>query len=173
MIERCALISYTAHCAINQRRKYTNDIYFVHPECVANRLNLLEMPQHVVGAAYLHDVLEDTKLTYEDLTKLVGDEVANLVLEVTDISKPSDGNRAIRKAIDREHIAKASYYGKCIKLADLIDNSETIIQHDPNFSKIYMEEKRELLKLLKDGHPVLFEEANKIVEDYYKEKALK
>ena len=47
--------------------------------------------------------------------------MAYLVDCLTDVSKPSDGNRAVRKEIDRQHLAKASPKAKTIKLADLID----------------------------------------------------
>ena len=60
--------------------------------------------------------------------------------------RPEDGNRAKRKAIDRDHVAKASRYGKVIKLADLIDNTRSIVEHDPNFAKVYLKEKEALIK---------------------------
>jgi len=59
-------------------------------------------------AAWLHDTVEDTPCTLDDVRNMCGEEVAVLVEMLTDTSKPEDGNRAARKAIDREHTAKAS-----------------------------------------------------------------
>lgn len=61
------------------------------------------------------------------------DRVLQLVLEVTNVSKLDDGNRAARKIIDRKHLMKASEDGKLIKLADLIDNVMDISKNDPGF----------------------------------------
>ena len=63
-------------------------------------------------------------------------DVANLVAEVTDVSTPVDGNRASRKALDRAHLAHASWRGKNIKLDDIIDNCRDICRHDPEFAQI-------------------------------------
>ena len=67
--------------------------------------------------------------------------MAELVDDLTDVSKPQDGNRATRKELDRQHTAKASPDAKTIKLADLISNSRSIMKDDPNFAKVYMKEK--------------------------------
>ena len=92
-----------------------------------------------------------------------------MVQGLTDISVLSDGNRAIRKAIDREHLAKQSPETKTIKLADLIDNSKTIVPLDPGFARIYMDEKRLLLPVLKEGEYGLWVLANSIVTKYYED----
>jgi hypothetical protein len=55
------------------------------------------------------------------------------------------GNRAARKALDRAHIAKTPRKRKPLKLADLIDNSRSILAHDPGFTRVYMREKALLL----------------------------
>jgi hypothetical protein len=56
---------------------------------------------------------------------------------------------------------------KTIKLADLIDNSLDIQKHDPNFAKVYMQEKKALLEVLREGDATLYARAKKIVDDYY------
>ncbi len=69
--------------------------------------------------------------------------------------------------MDRQHLAGASSEGKSIKLADLISNSKSITQHDANFAKVYMSEKRELLAVLKGGDSQLHRQASEIVNKYY------
>lgn len=66
------------------------------------------------------------------------------------------GNRKTRKRIDLEHTSQATPEAKSVKLADLIHNSGSITKYDSNFSKTYMNEKRELLKVLKEGNEKLY-----------------
>jgi hypothetical protein len=80
-----------------------------------------------------------------------GADIAALVGWLTDVSKPEDGNRAHRKAMDREHTAAAPAEAQTIKLADLISNSKSIMEHDPAFAKTYLEEKRLLLAVMTKG----------------------
>lgn len=157
-----------AHAAVGQRRKYTGRPYIEHPIAVAGLVASVGGCDGVLEAALLHDVIEDTKVTADDLRRSFGEQVAQWVLEVTDVSRPEDGNRALRKAIDLQHIAKASYEGKTIKLADLIDNTSTIVKYDPEFARVYMREKKALLEVLKDGNETLFHRASRIVEDYFR-----
>jgi len=82
---------------------------------------------------------------------------------LTDVSKPEDGNRAVRKARDREHTAAAPAEAQTIKLADLISNSRSIMAHDPAFAKTYLEEKRLLLAVMTKGDPGLHSEASRYV----------
>jgi hypothetical protein len=80
------------------------------------------------------------------------------------VSRPTDGNREVRKRIDREHTAAAPRAAKTIKLADLIDNSRSIIARDPDFAHVYLGEKRLLLdEALKDGDRFLWAQADEIV----------
>ena len=105
----------------------------------------------MVAAAWLHDTVEDTPATFEEIEREFGADVAALVKELTDVSRPGDGNRAARKAIDREHTAAASPRAKTIKLADIIDNCEDICRHDPKFGRVYLGEARALLAVLAEG----------------------
>jgi len=150
----------------DQVRKYTGEPYIRHPEEVASLLLGVGIEDRdVLSAALLHDVVEDTTATLDDIRGSFGSRVAQLVSEVTDVSKPSDGNRRTRKAMDRDHLAKASPEGQSIKLADLISNSGSILAHDPDFAKVYLAEKRELLDVLIDGNPELYARATYIVDD--------
>jgi len=67
-----------------------------------------------------------------------------------------------------KHTQAASPRAKTVKLADLIDNSYSISEHDPGFAKIYMAEKKRLLVVLREGNPTLYAMAMEIVEAYYK-----
>jgi (p)ppGpp synthase/HD superfamily hydrolase len=100
-----------------------------------------------------------------------GAVIYELVLQVTDVSKLSDGNRAVRKEIDRQHIAKASQFGKIIKLADIINNTASIVQHDPEFAKVYMPEKRRLLEVLIGANDRLYLIAKTGIDNYYRQES--
>lgn len=153
----------------SQKRKYTGDPYIVHPIEVATTLANRGFGEEVIIAAILHDVVEDTPVSNAEISKVFGGKVASLVAMVTDVSMGAIGNRAARKEMDRQHLAGASSEGKSIKLADLISNSQSILQHDRNFAKTYMREKAALLQVLKGGDPVLYRQASEIVDRYYAE----
>ncbi len=148
-----------------QRRKYTNEPYIFHCVEVAALCKAVGCRDEVIAAAYLHDAVEDTECTVGDIFDIFGVDVASLVGMVTDRSKPSDGNRAQRKAIDRAWLSQASPEGKTIKLADLISNTSSIRKHDPKFAKVYLEEKRALLEVLVEGDKTLYDMAMRMVEN--------
>jgi len=159
-IERKALIFATrAHESIDQRRRYTNQPYIVHPIAVAEIVRSVPHTSDMVAAALLHDTIEDTDTTLEDINDAFGHDIADLVYWLTDVSKPSDGTREVRKAIDRAHTARAPAEAQTIKLADLIDNTKTISVHDPDFWKVYRREKLLLLEVLTKGDRTLWERA--------------
>lgn len=155
--------AWSAHSG--QVRKYTGEPYAKHCSAVANLLQAHGLPQYVCAAGVLHDVVEDTSVTEAELRRVFGDPIAQLVMEVTDVSRPEDGNRAARKRLDREHVAKASPEGQSIKLADLVDNTHSIVEHDPKFAQIYLAEKRALLKVLTKGKQSLRDLAYQTLHD--------
>lgn len=163
LISKASTFATAAHEAIGQKRKYTGQPYWYHPMAVAQIVDKAGGTPEMIAAAWLHDVVEDTKITLERIESEFGWTVRKYVESLTDVSKPEDGNRAARKAIDREHIAKACPEAKTIKLADLIDNSRSILQNDPDFAKVYIPEKRLLLKVLTEGDQGLWNEAANLV----------
>lgn len=166
MLTQAMTFAIAAHKAVGQVRKYTGEPYHRHPADVVRIVK--STPGHteeMLCAAWLHDVVEDTAVTIADIDMMFGRAVAKLVEELTDVSKPDDGNRAERKALDRAHTAKASPQAKTIKLADLISNSRSIMQHDPGFAAIYIPEKRLLLDVLQEGDQALLAVARNLVEE--------
>ena len=152
-----------------QKRKYTEEPYIVHPLEVADLVerSVPVCPWRLVAAALLHDTLEDTLLPKELIGSL-DPHLLEMVLAVTDVSTPADGSRAARKQKDLEHIAMASPDAKAVKLADLISNSRSIVARDAEFAKVYMQEKRALLEVLKDSSShELYEMARDIVDSYF------
>jgi len=163
MEHRAKEFATLAHTRIGQTRKYTGEPYIAHPAAVAELVRSVPHTEAMLCAAWLHDTVEDCGVSLDEIEQIFGFEVASLVEQLTDVSKPSDGKRAIRKAMDREHTSKASPQAKTIKLADLIDNTRSIVERDPNFARVYLEEKRLLLELLREGEAHLWEEAYRLV----------
>lgn len=162
LIEQAREFATNAHQRIDHRRKYSNQPYQVHLEAVAKLVAAVSDDPEMIAAAWLHDTVEDTPATLEDIEELFGESVAELVEELTDISKPSDGNRAIRKELDRQHSAQASVRAKTVKLADLIDNCKDISKNDERFARVYLNEMGALLKVLYEGEQTLFQKASKL-----------
>jgi len=163
LIEKARNYAVTAHARINQLRKYTLQPYDVHLKAVAELVASVCDDEEMVAAAWLHDTVEDTPATFEELEAAFGSDVMHLVKELTDVSRPGDGNRAARKAIDREHTALASPRAKTIKLADIIDNCDDICRHDQRFGRVYLNEAKALLDVLSDGDRRLYAKAAQLV----------
>jgi len=169
LLKQAKQFAIDAHNSIGHRRKYTDEPYHVHLERVANLVATVTTNAEIIVAAWLHDVIEDVAPKNNDfnenaIRQLFGDHVLKLVLEVSDVSKLEDGNRSKRKAIDREHLAKASNEGKLIKLADLIDNVVDISKHDPHFARVIRKEAALLLPSLQSGNKVLYEALKKLLK---------
>jgi (p)ppGpp synthase/HD superfamily hydrolase len=160
VIPRADAFASAAHAAVKQVRKYTGEPYINHPREVAAVLREYGASYDWIAAALLHDVVEDVG---EHMLPVIraefGDIIADLVDELSDKSRPEDGNREKRKAIDRANLAKASPAAQTIKLADLINNTSSIVKHDKEFARVYLKEKRLLLEVLTRGLPQLYQRA--------------
>ena len=165
MITSAKMFATAAHAAVGQKRKYSGDDYIIHPERVAAIVEKHGGTDEMIAAAWLHDTVEDTDVTPELIIEMFGDEVAAIVDGLTDVSLPSDGNRAKRKSIDRMHSASASTESQFVKCADIIDNSWDIADNDPSFAKVYKSEVFLLLSAMtKVKHTEIWEQAMKSVE---------
>jgi len=165
-IERARIYAIGAHARINQLRKYTRQPYDVHLKAVAELVASVSDDEALIAAAWLHDTVEDTPATFEDLEREFGADVMQLVSELTDVSRAGDGSRAARKAIDRQHTAGASPQAKTIKLADIIDNCEDICRHDERFGRVYLGEAAALLEVLGEGNEKLYAQAAELVATF-------
>jgi len=165
IIDKARAFAIAAHSATGQVRKYTNDPYWTHPQEVASIVSSVPHTEEMIAAAWLHDVVEDTKVTIETIRLEFGDTIADLVSWLTDTSRPEDGNRAARKAIDRAHTAQSPAEAQTVKLADIIDNCQSISKYDPDFAKVYLREKRLLLEVIDKGDSSLLEIARQHINE--------
>ena len=84
MVNRAFEVCVTAH---EGQKRQTDEDYYIHPFNVAKIIVSLGMDSQSIAAALLHDVVEDTETTLEDITKMFGPEVALLVDGVTKIGR--------------------------------------------------------------------------------------
>lgn len=162
LVARARRYAEHAHGAIDHRRKYSGRPYVEHLERVAQRVAGVTDDRDAIAAAWLHDVVEDTPATIEDIEREFGASVAQLVRALTD-ADPSQGNRAHRKAIDRERLVTAPAAAQTVKLADLLDNAEDIGRNDPHFGRVYLREMRLLVEVLTSGDATLRAEADALL----------
>lgn len=152
-------------------RKFNGSAYFTHLERVAAMVAAVGGSDEMVAAAYLHDTVEDTATTPEEIRAAFGERVAELVAFLTKVPLEA-GNRAKRKELDRARLGAAPAAVHTIKLADLTDNAAGMATEAPKgFAKLWFAETRALVPMLNKGHPALIAAAWAEVEKF--EKGLK
>lgn len=117
---------------ISQKRKGNDEApYINHPLEVANLLaNVGKVEDYdVLIAAILHDTVEDTETTREEIAEKFGENVAKMVLEVTDDKSLP---KAERKQKQIEHAPHLSHGAKQIKLGDKISNIRDVVENPPD-----------------------------------------
>ena len=132
MIEKAYKVAYSAH--EGQKRK-SGEPYIIHPLCVAIILADLELDKETIEAALLHDVVEDTVMTLDELTKEFGSEVALLVdgvTKLTQLSWSKDKTEIQAENLRKMFLAMAKDIRVIlIKLADRLHNMRTLQYQSP------------------------------------------
>lgn len=132
-IEQAAQIALRAHTG--QVRKNDGSPYVIHPYLVALLLTSYDFPEQVIAAGLVHDVLEDTGVSVEELTAAVGGEVVALVQEVSE-QKELPWEERKKKYIAR--IRDASSEVKAVSIADKIHNAQSMLRtHESEGSKLW------------------------------------
>lgn len=163
-----------------QKRKYAEDRYIVHPVRVMTMCREYIQQLPVLAAALLHDVLEDTPVTQDELHDYLrsemdtadADKTIELVVELTDVyvhEKYPGMNRRERKAKERIRLAQTSADAQTIKYADVIDNCREIVQHDPDFANVFLNECRTMLQKMDKGNPELYKKAVSTIKNAFDE----
>ena len=128
---RYGALAFAAHKHRDHRRKDVSaSPYINHPIALANVLVNeagINDPE-VLCAALLHDTIEDTDTTPQELSRIFGKSICDVVLEVTDDQALP---KEVRKRLQVEHAAKASDKARLVKLADKICNLRDISEGAP------------------------------------------
>ncbi len=154
------VLGFAADKHRDQRRKDQDaSPYINHPIGLANILcnegRVSEVP--VICAALLHDTVEDTDTSAEEIETAFGPEILQMVLEVTDDKRLP---KAERKRLQIEHAAHISDAAKLVKLADKISNLRDVADHPPASWSLqrrqdYFDWAKEVIDRLRGVHPGL------------------
>lgn len=159
--------AFAARAHGSQKRKYSADSYIVHPIRVMELCRNYTADITVLSAALMHDVLEDTPVRKEEIIRFLtgfmdhqkAGRTLHLVEELTDQyikSAYPSLNRKKRKEKELERMKTISSDAQTIKYADIIDNCKEIVEHDPGFAKLFLNECLQLLNVLKNGNKDLY-----------------
>ena len=132
MIEKAYQLADNAHK--DQKRK-SGEPYIIHPLCVAIILADLEMDKETIVAGMLHDVVEDTDYTVEDIENIFGPKIAQIVDGLTKISGGIFGDRASAQAENFKKLLLTmsdDIRVILIKIADRLHNMRTLGSMLPN-----------------------------------------
>jgi len=153
-------LAFAAHKHRDQRRKDAEaSPYINHPIALAEVLagEGCVTDIQVLAAALLHDTIEDTATTGEELAREFGGRIAGMVAEVTDdLGLP----KAERKRLQIEHAARLSDGAKLVKLADKICNLRDVAERPPakwdlERRREYFEWAKRVIDGLRGAHPKL------------------
>lgn len=132
-----------------QKRRFTHELYVEHCKRVAEIVRSYKKSHEIdklVSSALLHDTIEDTNTTEEDLEKMFGGLVSSLVVELT-----SDKAK-IRKEGKQEYLSDKmihmSSWALVIKLADRLDNVNDLDKTSEEFRNRYSKETVYILNML-------------------------
>jgi len=123
LVRRARVFAAQRHAG--QRRKGDGKPFITHPVAVGRILARQGMPEHVVAAGLLHDVLEDTPTPSSEIARLFGRRVASLVEEVTEPDKRHSWE--YRKRAYLRHLKKASRGALSISCADKLHNTASLL----------------------------------------------
>ncbi len=162
-------LNFSAQRHVNQRRKGGDEApYINHPIRVAYYLATVAgiEDSQLIAAALLHDTVEDTSASADEIRTEFGEEVATIVEEVTDDKSLEKG---VRKQYQIDHAPHVSWAAAQLKLADKLSNVEDVAHAPPAGWSVkhrheYIEWTEQVVDGLPDRHPVLEEAYRRAVE---------
>ena len=160
-------ISYAARAHAGQLRKDKMTPYIAHPVRVMTIIcrTFGVDDEAVLAAAVMHDVIEDTTRDYDSVSRLFGNEVADLVAAM---SKDPRMPEKPREEAYHDQIANAHWKARLIKLADCYDNILDAL--DENMCSRACEKARWALSLVKDGDPEPVQAAARMLNEVIEQR---
>jgi (p)ppGpp synthase/HD superfamily hydrolase len=159
-----------------QVRKYTGERYIGHPLRVMETVREYCDEVSVLAASLLHDVLEDTRVTANEMEEVLSRVMApddvkkttQIVIELTDIFVKTHYprmNRRSRKEKEAARLSSVSPEAQTVKYADIIDNVVDIVKQDADFARVFVKEAKKMLTMMESGDARLREKALLVVDE--------
>lgn len=122
LLDRAICLAVNAHA--NTERNGKGFPYIVHPLEAVAIVSTITNDQEILAAAVLHDTIEDTDVTYEQLEREFGKRVADLVAHESDVKLEGSASATwhFRKQLAIEHLAQAPYDAKVVAMGDKLSN---------------------------------------------------
>jgi len=130
-------IEFAVRAHRGQFRKGTKIPYIVHPIGVMQILAECNVPENVIIAGVLHDTVEDTPITLDEIKKAFGEEVARIVESVSEPDKSQSWE--VRKTHTLQYLERAPLDVLLVALADKLDNARSILRGERTTGKSFWE----------------------------------
>jgi (p)ppGpp synthase/HD superfamily hydrolase len=164
LVARAFSFARAAHEAVGQKRKYTNEPYINHPFSVMAKLVQYDYTDPLIlSAALLHDVVEDTQVTIDDLKDEFPAATVDLVRWLTDTTDLSHGNRAKRAKMNLERFIGAPPAAQAIKACDIMDNAPSLLEFSGSFAQVWLLEKQAHLPHMTEMNPKLAHDLGRVI----------
>lgn len=146
LLDRAIIFAVKAHAGTERRGK--GFPYIVHPMEAVEIVATMTPDQELLAAAALHDVVEDTSYTAEDIRREFGQRVADLVAAESDVvvEGPEEDSWRFRKQAAIDRLSRASHDAKMVALGDKLSNMRAI-------ARDYAVKGDELWKIFHAPHP--------------------
>ena len=138
-----AVALYAEECHNNANSTYDGGSYMIHVDMVVGMVNvyktIFKRPIDMdltIAAAYCHDIIEDTKESYNDVSMVIGKDAADIVLAVTDVSAE---NRLMKHLLTMGKTVM-NYRAIILKMCDICANATYSKAHGSSMYKKYVEE---------------------------------
>jgi (p)ppGpp synthase/HD superfamily hydrolase len=144
-------IHFADRAHLQQVRKFTNLPYITHPLAVGELVRSHGGTEAQVIAAILHDTVEDTEISIGDVLRAFGQPVARLVAAMTK-PHPYDYD------MDVHFWSLAPAEACLIRLADIVDNTNDVVDLNPHYAATYLPKKYGIVHAMihtMRGHPLL------------------
>lgn len=173
--KRNHVLAFVALKHADQKRKYTGEPYLSHLQSVAKMADGRCRLGYEIGLC--HDLLEDTDCTQVELYKALvrfGYEILDAgwivarVIDLTDVytnEKYSGHNRKERKKFEAQRLFAINPDAQTVKYCDLIDNAKSIVEHDPGFAMVFINEAMYILSGMLAGNPDLYKQCSDEIYD--------
>ena len=168
----------------DHKRKYTGEPYYTHLLRVAEIVSQYSNADMEIEIALCHDLLENTNCTKQELAlKLIdiGYELfprSKVLKGVYDLTNHytstaySMYDRKKRKELEAERMCETQSFSQTVMYAEIIDNAQSIVKHDPEFAPVYLQEVLTYIDDIDEGNQKLYSECRKVVSTAMEELQL-